>query len=78
MERPPLYQIRVEGRLDPGWSDWFEGMALVYEHGFTTLVGPIADQSALLGILCKLGNLNVTLRSVWQLEEDNDVYPMVH
>lgn len=81
MGRPIAYQIKVRGRLGQGWSDWFDDMTLAFEHGITTLTGPVADQSALLGILCKLGYLNVTLLSVCCLEtyeEVVDVHPLAH
>ena len=53
------YQIKVEGRLDESWSDWFHGMMLKPERAadgspITTLTGPVADQSTLRGILMKL------------------------
>ncbi len=25
------YEIRVQGRLDQRWSEWFEGLAITYE-----------------------------------------------
>lgn len=63
------YEIRVEGELDAGWSDWLTGMAVRIEHrgpaaSVTTLSGPVADQSALRGILNQLWDLNLTLISV--------------
>ncbi len=81
MDRPVTYQIKVEGKLDEGWSDWFSGMAVTFERGstpITTLTGPVADQAALRGMLCKLWDLNLTLISVRRIEanstkeEDND------
>ena len=52
------YAIRVEGHLDVHWSEWLEGMTITREEGDTTLLeGALMDQSALLGLLCKLGDL---------------------
>jgi hypothetical protein len=67
------YQIRVQGRLDASWSDWFDGMALTVDKGddgvpVTTLVGPVADQAALHGLLARISDLNLTLISVAQVE----------
>ena len=62
------YQIRVQGRLDNDWSDWLRGMTVTFEGGVTTLTGPVADQAALRGILCKLWDLNLTLASVVQID----------
>jgi len=62
---PMICRIQVQGRLDEGcWSDWFGGMAIAFEGGVTTLTGPVADQAALRGMLCKLWDLNLTLISV--------------
>jgi hypothetical protein len=66
---PITYQIQVQGRLDEGWSDWFRGLAVVFERTtdgatITTLVGPVADQAALRGVLNRIWDLNLTLLSV--------------
>ena len=62
--QPVCYRIVVGGRLDEGWSDWLNGMEVRYDGGVTTLSGPLADQPALLGLLLRLGNMNLTLISV--------------
>jgi len=63
------YDIKVEGTLDASWSDWLEGMTARIETRrgnlpITTFSGPVADQSALRGILNRLWDLNLTLVSV--------------
>jgi len=58
------YEIRITSRLDPSWSDWFEGMKITYQNDETLLVGSVQDQAALLGILTKISRLNLTLISV--------------
>ncbi len=59
------YQIRLRGRLDGCWSDWFEGFTLDAESdGTTTLTGPVADQAALHGLLRRVSDLGVTLIGV--------------
>jgi hypothetical protein len=70
-----VYQIRMQGKLDERWSDWFGGLAVAVENEIgnppvTTLVGSI-DQAALRGILCKLWDLNLTLISVRRVEADD-------
>ena len=67
---PRVYQIRVEGNLDRKWSDWFDGLTIVPQAGSdeTTLIGPIADQAALHGILDKIRDLGLSLLSVQQME----------
>ncbi len=65
MDRPCVYEIRVEGHLTDRWSDWFDGLSIKNEpNGETVLTGCINDQAALLGVLTKLQALNVTLISV--------------
>ncbi len=66
---PVVYHITVEGRLDAGWAEWFDRMRVTTKETgagvpTTTLTGPIADQSALRGILNKLWDLNLTVVSV--------------
>ena len=62
MREPEIYCIRVEGHLDDAWSDWFGGMTLKQmPDGTTTLTGPVADQSALHGLLLKLHNMSLIL-----------------
>jgi hypothetical protein len=63
-----VYEIRVMGRLDPSWSDWFDGFTITRKNEETWLVGPVTDQAALIGILTKIGHLNLTLLSVTRLE----------
>jgi hypothetical protein len=68
MDTPFIYEVRVEGHLAGGWSDWFDGMAICKEpDGSTTLTGPVLDQSALFGLLGKIRDLNLTLLSVNRL-----------
>lgn len=64
-----IYQITIEGHLDESWTQWFEGLVLSHnDDGNTILTGPVADQSALLGILVRLGDLNLTLVSAIRIE----------
>jgi len=67
-----IYQIKVEGCVDPGWSDWFGEMQPTQATGgdgrpITVLKGVLADQAALRGILTRLWDLNLTLISVSRL-----------
>ncbi len=59
------YEIRVIGHLAPRWAAWFDGMTLTPQDDGTTVIdGPIADQSALHGLLRKLSDLALPLVSV--------------
>ena len=65
MMKPARYEIRVEGQLDPHWSEWFGGLALGHgQDGSTTLIGPIADGAALFGLLDRVRDMGLTLLSV--------------
>ena len=68
---PPRYEIRLQGRLDPRWATWFDGLTLTAaDDGTTALLGPVADQAALHGLLQKVRDLGVPLLSVTQLHAD--------
>ncbi len=64
----PQYEIRLKGYLDSHWGDRFEGLTITLEEdGNTLLSGPVADQSALHGILKKVRDLGMPLVSVNQV-----------
>ncbi len=70
-----VYQIKVQGKLDEKWSDWFGGMTVTVQSEsndapITTLTGAVADQAALRGILTKIWDLNLTLISVSRMETE--------
>lgn len=60
------YRIRINGKLDDRWSQWFDGMSVVYADaaGETTLSGALPDQTSLHGLLAKIRDLNLDLISV--------------
>lgn len=64
-----VYQIKIKGHLDLRWSEWFGDLIITHEPaGETRLAGPVVDQAALLGLLFKLHDLNLTLLSLQRLE----------
>ena len=64
-----IFEIRLDGQLDARWADWFEGMTLEpHGDGTTTLVGCVADQAALHGLIRRVGDLGMTLISVNALD----------
>ncbi len=72
MDKPCVYEIRVEGHLAERWSDWFEGLAIHTDPGDeTTLIGWLTDQAALFGVLAKIHNLNLVLISVTRSSPKN-------
>lgn len=65
MDRPYVYEFRVEDHLTDRWSDWFNELAIRNELcGETVLTGVISDQAALFGVLSKIQALNLSLVSV--------------
>jgi hypothetical protein len=67
MGKQAVYEIRVRGTLEPRWSDWFDGFAITpVGDDETLLVGPVADQPALHGLLHKIRDLGLPLLSVQQ------------
>jgi hypothetical protein len=64
-QEPDRYAIRVKGHLAQGWAAWFDGMTLTRRaDGTTVLHGPVADQSALHGLLRTISDLGLPLVSV--------------
>ena len=70
------YRIRVKGHLAPRWATRFDGMTLTpLEDGTTVLLGPVADQAALHGLLRQLGDIGITLLSVHQHDPATSTTP---
>ena len=65
VQEPDRYAIRVKGHLAERWAAWFDDMTLTRQaDGTTVLDGPVADQSALHGLLREVGDLGLSLVSV--------------
>jgi hypothetical protein len=70
---PATYQISVQGRIDPSWSDRLEGMTAQSSTGESTscttmLEGVLSDQAALAGVLNTLYELHLTVILVKRLD----------
>lgn len=63
-DKPVSYVLRIQGVLDPAWSDWFNGFTISQQDGDTLLVGRVTDQAALHGILAKINDLGLAIISV--------------
>jgi hypothetical protein len=71
-----LYEIRLKGRLDGRWSDWFDGLSFTHASDGTTIIhGPVADQAALHGLLAKVRDLGLPLVSVIHVEPEQENVP---
>lgn len=66
--RPTTYQIRIKGRLDPRWEEWFDGLTITTDNGDTLITGPVTDQAALHGLLRRVRDMALPLVSVATLE----------
>ncbi len=65
-----IYQIRLKGHLDPHHEEWLAGFTMTLRpNGETILIGNVADQAALYGLLIRIRDLGIPLLSV------NDIYP---
>ena len=72
-KEPLLYEIRVQGHLDPRRLRWLENLSVTQScNDETVLVGPIPDQAALHGLLCWLYDIGMPLLSVRQLLDENE------
>ncbi len=72
---PQFYVIRVAGRLDTRWSEWFDGMTIEYRlppEDETVISGYVPDQASLHGLLNKIRDLNLRLIAVEQRPEDTN------
>ncbi len=66
---PARYQIKIQGRLDESWSDWFDDLEVEItsgENGITqtVLTGMVSDQVALHGLLARIRDLGLPLLTV--------------
>lgn len=65
-----IYDICLEGQLDPSWSEWLEGMMITpLESGETLLSGALPDQAALHGLLNRIRDMNLKLIYVEKRQE---------
>jgi len=65
MNGTTTYTIRVECHLDTHWSPRLADLAIIHnEDGTTTLIGPLADQAQLHGVLTTLRDINAVLLDV--------------
>lgn len=64
-----IYEVRLDGHLDPCCASWF-GATTVRREGQnqTLLVCPVADQAALFGLLRKVRDLGLSLAAVKRLD----------
>jgi hypothetical protein len=65
----PSYELRVAGHLDDHWTGWLSDLELTrHDDDTSTLVGPVAEQAQLHGVLARLRDIGATLLSLRALE----------
>lgn len=67
------YLVTVEGKIDPSWSEWLGDLRIISRKEadgkiLTTLSGRLIDQADLRGLLNRLWDLNLVLRSVQRID----------
>lgn len=66
-----VYHIIVQGHLDTGWSEEFEGLLITHRSDGTSLLsGPLQDQSMVQGVLLKVCDLGLSLLSLTRIESE--------
>jgi hypothetical protein len=66
-------EIRVKGKIDADWSEWFEGLEISYHSDTETILsGSVQDQAALYGLITRLRNLGLALVSVTITDPENN------
>jgi hypothetical protein len=73
MFEPATYKIGILGTLDKNWSDYCGGMTIEHDivlnqYPMTILMGILADQAALIGVLNSLYDLGCPILSVECIE----------
>ncbi len=80
IETPATYRIRVQGHIDPEWSELIGDMSITTDSTtgkspVTCLVGHLVDQAALSGMLKALYDQRIPILSVENLDERNETLP---
>ena len=68
MNKPRVYEIRIEGLISNHWSGWFEDLTIKQASEEETILnGELTDQAALLGVLSKIHSLNLKIINVTRM-----------
>jgi hypothetical protein len=81
LDLPAQYRITVTGILVSSWVERYWGMTSTVveqrdEPDQTALVGEVADQAALIGVINALYNKGHTVVSVERIHPDTDPHPV--
>ena len=68
-------EIHIKGCINEQWSKWFDGLTISHPNADATLLsGPVADSSALYGIIARLRDLGLQLTSVKSEEIEENLH----
>ena len=68
------YEVRLQGHVDVRWSDWLGGMVIKHlDDGTTLLVGELADQASLHGVLGMVRDLGAPILSVSRIGDSDEM-----
>jgi hypothetical protein len=62
------YRLIVDGELGARYASAFEGMAISAHDGMTEITGSVVDQSHLQGLIGRIADLGLRLRSITPLD----------
>lgn len=63
------YRIELQSKIDSDWSVWLGDSELSHtDAGHTILIGDVADQAALHGLLARIRDLGLPILLVTRLE----------
>lgn len=66
--------IKIKGKLQPDWADWFDLMRIEIESDSTIISGFIPDQPALQGLMEKISMLGLTVISIKFVSSEKEDY----
>ena len=67
------YRIELQSQITGDWSDWIGNLKLTHTlTGHTILIGDVADQAALHGLLARIRDLGIPILLVARLHSAPD------
>lgn len=57
-------EIKVKGKLEPRWAEWFDLMKIEIESDTTIISGFVTDQPALQGLMEKISMIGLKVISI--------------